>query len=126
LGSVREEYPEVESLLCQSGVSPVSYQSGQLRKCHVRYACNKTLRLTVHLWVNASRWTCPWAQVYYQQKRQEGHSHASALRCLGKRWLKILWRLWQQRQRYDESKHWESVQGRNSPTWAQLQLTPAP
>jgi DNA-binding response OmpR family regulator len=31
----------------------------------------------------------PRAETYYQQKRGEGQSHACALRCLGRRWLKI-------------------------------------
>jgi transposase len=98
MGTVREEYPDADALMCQAGVSPVSYQSGQVKKCRLRRACNKVLRATVHLWANSSRMTCSWAQSYYQIKRGEGHSHASALRCLGKRWLKILWRLWQSRQ----------------------------
>jgi len=120
LGHRREEYPDPDALLCQAGVSPVSYQSGQVNKCRLRRACNKVLRTTVHLWVNASRMTCAWAQTYYQQKRTEGHSHASALRCLGKRWLKILWRLWQRHEIYNEQKHLAQLKRRGSPTWVNL------
>ncbi len=32
-------------------------------------------------------------------------SHAAALRCLGQRWLKILWKMWQEHQPYDEARH---------------------
>lgn len=124
LGSVREEYPDAEALMCQAGVSPVSYQSGQVSQCRLRRACNKVLRATVHLWANSSRLTCEWAQAYYQHKRSAGHSHASALRCLGKRWLKILWRLWQSRQPYDETKHLQQLQRRGALTWAQMQAVP--
>jgi len=46
--------------------------------------------------VDQSRKKCEWAQTYYQAKRDKGHDHASALRCLGKRWLKVLWRMWQE------------------------------
>jgi len=120
LGSVREEYPDPDSLMCQAGVSPVSYQSGQVERCRLRRACDKVLRHTMHLWTNASRKKCEWARVYYQRKRQEGHSHASALRCLGKRWLKILWRLWQDRKPYDEAVHLASLQRRGSKVWAEL------
>jgi transposase len=120
LGSVREEYPDPESLMCQAGVSPVSYQSGQVRRCRLRRACVKTLRFTVHLWANASRKRCAWAQAYYEQKRAEGHSHASALRCLGKRWLKILWRLWQNKERYEESKHLSSLERRGAKVWEKI------
>lgn len=126
LGSVREEYPQADSLMSQAGVSPVSYQSGQIDKCRLRRACNKVLRFTVHLWANASRKKCPWAQAYYQRKRQEGQSHASALRCLGKRWLKILWRLWQDRKPYEEAVHLASLQRRGSKLWAELNGPTAP
>lgn len=124
LGAVREEYPDADALMCQAGVSPVSYQSGQVNKCRLRRACNKVLRATVHLWANASRLTCAWAQAYYQTKRAEGHSHASALRCLGKRWLKILWRLWQSGQAYDEKKYLKQLERRGSLTWHKLQTAP--
>ena len=98
----------------QAGVSPVSYQSGQVAKCRLRRACNKGLRATVHLWANSSRLTCDWAAAYYQHKRTQGHSHASALRCLGKRWLKILWRLWQEQRLYDASVHEQSLKDHGS------------
>ncbi|MBL9138512.1 MAG: IS110 family transposase, partial [Verrucomicrobiales bacterium] len=125
LGSVREDFPDSDSLMCLSGVSPVSYQSGQVNKCRLRRACNKVLRATVHLWVNASRWRCRWADAYYHLKRGEGHSHASALRCLGKRWLKILWRMWQDRQPYDESRYLAQLQRRNALTWQALAALPS-
>lgn len=120
LGSVREEYPDADALMCQAGVSPVSYQSGKVERCRLRRACVKSLRATVHLWANASRATCDWAQAYYEQKREEGHSHASALRGLGKRWLKILWRLWQNRECYDESKHLRSLERRGAKVWQKI------
>jgi transposase len=105
MGSVRALYPNEDALCCQAGVSPVRFQSGKLDKARIRWACDVTLRHTVHLWSDCSRKKSAWAQAYYQGKRKEGHDHASALRCLGKRWLKILWRLWQQHQRYDETRH---------------------
>ena len=79
------------------------------------------LRTTIHLWANASRRKCGWAQAYYAHKRSEGHSHASALRCLGKRWLKILWRLWQERQPYSEEKYLARLKSRGALTWTKLQ-----
>lgn len=120
IGSIREEYPDPDALLCQAGTSPVEYQSGQIRRCRLRRACNKVLRATVHLWANVSRHTSSWAGAYYCQKRAEGHSHASALRCLGKRWLKILWRLWQNRKPYDEAIYLKGLESRNSLVWQLL------
>jgi transposase len=105
LGDDRERFDSHEALQCHTGTAPVSYQSGQLKKVHFRRACHKVLRHTVHLWANLSRAKCPWAQAYYEKKRDEGKSHACALRCLGQRWLKILWKMWQTRERYDPELH---------------------
>jgi hypothetical protein len=67
------------------------------------------------------RVTCAGSQAYYQAHRERGHSHACALRCLGQRWLKILWRMWQDRRPYDENLHALNQQRHGS--WV-LQLKP--
>jgi hypothetical protein len=51
------------------------------------------------------RQSCPWAAVYYEQLRTRGKNHACALRSLGQRWLKILWKMWQTGTRYDAELH---------------------
>ena len=105
LGDDRERFDSPDALRCYAGTAPVSYQSGQVSKVRFRRACQKTLRHTVHLWAHLSRSKCSWAQAYYEKKRDEGQSHACALRCLGQRWLKILWKMWQTRRRYDPELH---------------------
>jgi transposase len=115
VGMARELYPDAEALCCQAGVSPVRYQSGQINKARMRWACDRVLRHTVHLWAHCSCRFSPWAQAYYTHKRQQGMSHAAALRCLGKRWLKVLWRMWQDRQCYDPSIHQQSLKQHGSP-----------
>jgi hypothetical protein len=102
----------------------VSFQSGQICKARIRWACDHFLRHTVHLWADQSRRRCAWAQVYYQAKRDKGHSHASALRCLGKRWLKLLWRLWQDHLTYNESVHLQSLRTHGSFVAKLLALPP--
>jgi transposase len=104
-GQDRARFEDHEALQCYAGTAPVSFQSGQIHVVHFRWACNRELRAAVHLWADCSRKSCTWAQVYYEHKRQEGKSHACALRCLGQRWLKILWKMWQTRQPYDEQVH---------------------
>lgn len=121
IGSLREVFPDAQSLLCWAGVSPVSFQSGQISKARIRWACNRALRCAVHLWVDESRQTCAWAEAYYRAKRQQGQSHAGALRCLAKRWLKILWRLWQDHAPYQESRYLQSLQQHGSFVWNSLQ-----
>lgn len=126
LGSRREVYPDADALCCQAGVSPVSYQSGKVEKAHIRWACDRILRATVHLWAKGSRKKSAWAQAYYQGKREQGHSHASALRCLGKRWLKILWRLWQEHQVYDPLRHQQRIKDHGSWVSAAMAATTTP
>ena len=125
IGSLRQVFPDADSLMCVAGASPVSYQSGKVRQAHIRWACNRTLRHTVHLWADASRQKCAWAQAYYAAKRAKGHTHASALRCLAKRWLKLLWRLWQDHTTYDEAKHLKSLQAHGSFVFEKLNPAPA-
>jgi transposase len=125
LGAARELYPDADALCCQVGVSPVSFESGKLRKAHVRWACDAILRHTVHLWADCSRKKSAWAQAYYGRKRAEGQSHASALRCLGKRWLRILWRLWPGRTTYRESVHEQSLREHGSWVVPLLETKPA-
>jgi transposase len=121
IGGDRGQYPQAQALQCVAGTAPVSFSSGQRHKARIRWHCNRHLRHTVHLWADCSRRFCAWAQAYYQAQRQKGKSHACALRCLGQRWLKILWKMWQSRQPYDENLHALNQQRHGS--WV-LQLQP--
>jgi transposase len=105
LGADRRVFDDPEALQCYAGAAPVTYQSGGKRRVLFRRACTTTLRATVHLWANLSRVRSPWAQAYYRQKRAQGMSHAAALRCLAMRWLKMLWKMWMDRQPYDADRH---------------------
>jgi transposase len=105
IGSNRSTFTAPEGLQCFAGTAPVTQQSGKRRIVVIRRACNKILRATVHLWADLSRPNCAWAQAYYARKKEQGMGHAAALRCLAQRWLKILWRMWQDRTPYDEATH---------------------
>ena len=105
LGANRAEFASAESLQCFGGTAPLTIKSGKTCYRRVRHACNDTLRAAVHLWADHSRTKCAWAEAYYQKHRADGQSHACALRCLGQRWLKILWKMWQTRSPYDEALH---------------------
>ena len=105
LGDDRTHFADAQSLQCIAGTAPLTIKSGKVCYQQIRHACNDTLRATVHLWVDHSRKKCTWAEAYYQAHRSKGQSHACALRCLGQRWLKILWKLWQTRTPYNEALH---------------------
>jgi transposase len=105
LGEDRALYESAQSLQCFAGTAPVNYNSGSLHVVQLRRACNKHLRQAVHQWANLSRARSAWAETYYQAHRARGQSHACALRCLGQRWLKILWKMWQTRTPYQTDLH---------------------
>ena len=122
IGANRDAFASAQALQCYAGTAPVTRRSGRSCVARIRWMCNKVLRATVHLWADESRHKCTWAQAYYQEKKAQGKSHAQSLRCLGQRWLKIVWRMWQDRRRYDESTHMHSLT--RSGSWV-LGLIPA-
>lgn len=123
IGNDPDRYGSPEVLQCIAGTAPVSYQTGKINKVRIRWACDKFLRHTVHLWANCFRKKSAWAQVYYQKKRKEGMSHACALRCLGQRLLKILFRMLTNKTPYDAELHARNQQIHGS--WV-LKLITAP
>jgi transposase len=122
IGAQRARFETAESLQSYAGTAPVTYQSGQIEKHLVRRACAPALRAAVHHWAEHSRHKCAWAETYYQAHREKGQSHACALRCLGQRWLKIFWKMWQTNTPYDEALHQRNQHKHGS--WV-LQLKPA-
>ena len=105
IGDQRERFTDANALQCYAGTAPVTIRSGQIQRQRFRRSAVPTLRASVHLWVDLSRRKCAWAETYYKAHRARGQSHACALRCLGQRWLKILWKIWQSRTPYDEALH---------------------
>ena len=126
VGGDPKRYPDTQALQCLAGTAPVSYQSGQIHKVLIRRQCNKVLRHVVHLWADCSRKSALWAQTYYEHKRKEGKSHACALRCLGQRWLKILWKMVQTRTPYDADLHARNQKAHGSWVLTLQSTKPAP
>jgi transposase len=122
LGTDRERFTDAQALQCVAGTAPVRFQSGQIEKCYLRRACNKHLRFAIHWFSNLSRTKCSWASIYYDQKRAQGKSHACALRCLGQRWIKIIWKMWQTHSAYNPDLHQQNQLQHGS--WL-LQLQPS-
>jgi transposase len=105
IGTDPERYGSHQVLQCFAGTAPVSYQSGQISKAKIRWACDKFLRHTVHLWSDCFRKASVWGQTYYEKKREQGMSHACALRCLGQRLLKIVFKMLIDKKPYDAELH---------------------
>ena len=54
-GSDRDRYDSAEEIQCQSGIAPVTRQSGKSRRVSRRYACPKFLRQTFHEFADHAR-----------------------------------------------------------------------
>jgi hypothetical protein len=125
IGSDPQRYTTFQVLQCLAGTAPISFESGQRHKAKIRWACDKFLRYTVHLWANSFRKATVWGQTYYQKKRAEGMSHACALRCLGQRLLKIVFRMITDKRPYDAELHARNQQKHGSWVLALIEKTPA-
>ena len=86
-------------------MSPVAVESGKRKVACFRYACDKRLRDAVSVLANTSRHHHPWAHDVYQRARARGHDHPHAIRILGRAWLRIIWRIWQDGNPYDPARH---------------------
>jgi transposase len=123
IGGDPTRYGSQAVLQCLAGTAPLSYQSGKINKVHVRWSCDKFLRHTLHLWADSFRRASAWGQTYYQKKRAQGMTHACALRCLGQRLLKIVFRMISDKKPYDAEFHARNQQKHGS--WV-LQLMDKP
>ena len=104
-GDRRDRHPTSASLEAIAGQAPVAVQSGKKKVACFRWACNKNLRAAISVLADSSRHHNPWANDIYQRARARGHDHPHALRILGRAWLRIIWRLWQDRNPYDPARH---------------------
>jgi transposase len=105
IGDRRDRHPTSSSLEAIAGQAPVAVESGKKKVACFRWACNKTLRSAVGVLADSSRKHNPWARDIYQRARARGHDHPHALRILGRAWLRIIWRLWQDGTTYDPARH---------------------
>ena len=114
-GEDRERYPCAEELQRRTGIAPVTKRSGQSQWVHWRWQCSKFLRQTFIDWSAQTINKSAWAGAYYRQQRAKGSSHQAAVRALAFKWIRILYRCWQDRSPYDESKYLEALRRKGSP-----------
>jgi len=95
---------DYDTLAALTGVAPVTKQSGKCRYVRIRRACNPRLRHALYHWARASLQHDAAARAYYDRRRRAGTPHATALRCLGARWLRILVAMLKSQSPYDPSR----------------------
>jgi transposase len=105
IGDDRARYPTSEALAADAGMSPVARESGKRKVAAFRWACDKRLRDAVACLADSTRHHHPWAHQVYARARSRGLDHPHAIRVLGRAWLRVLWRCWQDGVPYDPARH---------------------
>ena len=114
-GTDREKFETASSAQNFSGISPVTKQSGKSRVIHRRYACPKFHRQTFLEWVGQTITKSIWSKAFYLQQKAKGVSHYTALRALAYKWIRIIWRCWQDRKPYCEKTYLCALKKTGSP-----------
>jgi transposase len=114
-GTNRERFETHHHLQCYCGIAPVTKQSGGMRHVHRRYLCPKFLKQSFHEFAAQSVLACRWAAAYYLQQCNRGARHHVAVRALAYKWIRILFRCWQERTPYSEAIYEAALQRNGSP-----------
>jgi transposase len=109
-GTVRTNFPSSEELLCFSGVAPVKKESGGMKVVHFRYARPIFSHQSIVEFAKCSVLKCDWARLLYEHQLSKGKSRWAAIRVVAFKWLRILWRCWEDHEAYDETKYLRSLQ----------------
>jgi transposase len=115
MGADRGRFASAREVQQLSGIAPVTQRSGKSCWVHRRWACPKFVRQSFHEFAGQSlRWS-PWARAFYDQQRQRGKGHHTAVRSLAYRWIRIIYRCWQMRVPYSEETYRRALERRHSP-----------
>src|SRR6266849_3323407 len=114
-GEQRARYASAAELQQYAGIAPVTERSGKKSWVHWRLQCPQFVRQTFVEWAAEAIRHSFWAQLSYQQQRDKGKAHQAAVRALAFKWIRILYRCWQERTPYDEALYLQALKRRNAP-----------
>ena len=114
-GEQRARYHNAADLQKYAGVATVTERSGKKHWVHWRWQCPTFLRQTFVEWAAQTINKSFWAGAYYRQQREKGCTYQAAVRALAFKWIRILYRCWQTRTPYNESKYLKALERRGSP-----------
>ena len=114
LGSNRERWASADELLRFSGVAPVVERSGKSSWTRWRYFCPKFVRQSFVEYAGESVKHSEWARAFYVSQKAKGKRHQAAVRALAYKWIRIIWKCWQTRTKYDEARYVECLRKNGS------------
>jgi len=104
LGSDGTRYPTREYVQTAAGTAPVTRRSGKTILIFFRWQCNKHLRAAFQDLARESVKQCAWARQYFAEQMRLGHKPSRAYRALANRWAAIIWKMLQERERFNQSR----------------------
>ncbi len=113
-GTDRDRWDSADDILKYGGIAPVLEKSGKKKWVHWRWGCPKFIRQSFVEWAGESIRHSFWAHAYYEQQKAKGNSHQAAIRSLAFKWIRIVFRCWKDRTKYDEAKYLMALQKRGS------------
>jgi len=113
-GTDRDRFGAAVEATNYFGISPVIERSGKREWVHWRWHCPKFLRQSLVEFAGKSIGFSSWARAYYQHQIQRGKGRQAAVRALAFKWIRIIFRCWQQHTPYDESHHLASLRRHGS------------
>lgn len=119
-GSDRTRFTTAQDMEQYSGIAPVVKQSGQSRIVQRRHACPRFLHQSLLEYAGQSVAHCAWAKAYYRMQREKGKGHWATVRALAFKWIRIIFRCWQSRKRYEEERYLAALQRSHAPLLAYL------
>jgi transposase len=124
-GEQRDRFADAGAFQRYVGIAPVTERSGNKNWVHWRWSCPTFLRQTFVEWVASSIPHSFWARAFYESHKAKGASHNATIRALAFKWIRILFRCWQDRIPYDESRYLSALQKRQSPLLKFAALAPS-
>ena len=113
-GEQRDRFTSAAEVQKYSAIAPVTERSGNKCWVHWRLQGSTFLRQTFVEWAAKTINRSYWAGIYYHQQISKGKTHQMAVRSLAYKWIRILYRCWQDRVPYDEAKYLKILQKRGS------------
>ncbi len=114
MGSNRQRWQTADELLRFSGVAPVVERSGKSSWTRWRYFCPKFFRQSFVEYAGESIKHSAWAKAFYLSQKARGKRHQAAVRALAYKWIRIIWKCWQTRTKYDEARYVEALRKKGS------------
>jgi len=122
-GTDRNRYQKAAELQAYSGIAPVLERSGKQTWVHWRWQRPVFLSQTFYEFAQKSIEFSAWAAAYYRLQQARGKSRHASIRALAFKWIRVLFRCWQERRPYDESVYLAVLKQHASPLMAYMAET---